>query len=241
MLQHIGTIWRRILRGEQAGADALTGTQEDRRAFERYPAQAEITLHLANSSDPTRYAAKVRNISRGGINVLVGREFDPGQLLSVELPVAEKKATFTVLLCVVHVASAGDKEWAIGGTFARELSEEDLVAFGAHKKRAARSDKRSWERFPCTRKATYSVVTAPQEATYDATMLTISASGVGLAVDRCIEAGTLLSADLMNSAGTVVRTILACVVHAAPLQEGRWALGCNFIRQLNEEDLQALI
>jgi c-di-GMP-binding flagellar brake protein YcgR len=242
MLQHIGTIWRRILRGERAGADALNGTQEDRRAFDRYPAKAEINLHLANSSDPTRYKAKLRNISRGGINVLVGREFDPGQLLSVELPAADKQSTFTVLVCIIHVAPAGEKEWSIGGTFARELSDEDLVAFGARKQRAARADKRSWQRFPCTLKATYNVVTAPQEATYEAMVLNISASGVGLAVDQCIEAGTLLSVDLMNSTGTVVRTILACVVHAAPFQkEGHWALGCNFIRQLHEEDLQALI
>jgi hypothetical protein len=240
MLQHIGTIWRRILKSERPGDGALAGTREDRRAWNRYQSGAEVTLHLANSSDPVRVPAKVRNISQGGINVLVNREFDPGQLLSIELPAADRKSTFTVLLCVVHVAQVEDKAWSVGGTFARELSEEDLAAFGARKKRAEAPDKRRWERFPVDLKATFSVVTAPEPVTYEATVLNISASGVGLAVDRPTEAGTLLSVDLMNSAGQVVRTILACVVHAST-QDGRAALGCNFIRQLNEEDLKALI
>ena len=145
-----------------------------------------------------------------------------------------------MLMCVVHVAPVGEGQWAVGGTFSRELTEDDLEAFGASKKRTALPDKRSWERFACTLKATYNVVTAPEPATFEATVLNISASGVGLSVDRATEAGTLLSVDLMTPAGNVVRTILACVVHAGIPQDGRWALGCNFIRQLREDDLRAL-
>jgi hypothetical protein len=238
MLQHIGTIWRRILKSEQPGA---AGTEEDRRHWDRYPAEAATTVRPANSSDATRYPAKVRNISQGGINLLVDKEFDPGQLLSIDLPTADRQSHFSVLLCVVHVTQIGDKEWTLGGTFARELSEEDLEAFGARKKRPSHPDKRNWERYPCNLKATYSIVTEGEPVTYEAVVLNISASGVGLSVDRANEAGTLLSVDLMNTSGMVVRTILACVVHAGSWKEGHWALGCNFIRQLNEEDLKALM
>ena len=37
------------------------------------------------------------------------------------------------------------------------------------------------------------------------------------------------------------RTILACVVHVTTQASGEWALGCNFIRELSEEDLKALV
>jgi c-di-GMP-binding flagellar brake protein YcgR len=241
MFERIGTIWRRLTKGEKPTADPSADTHEDRRAFNRYPAQVETTVHLANSSDPTPYPARVRNISQGGISVLVGKEFAPGQLLSVELPTLDKQVTFTVLVCVVHSVPHGKNEWALGGTFARELSEEDLLAVGARKQRAAESDKRSWERFPCNLKASYSIVTADEDETYSARVLDISASGLGLAVDRAIEAGVLLSVDLMNATGKVIRTILACVVHASCWQDGRRAIGCNFIRQLTEEDLKSLI
>jgi c-di-GMP-binding flagellar brake protein YcgR len=241
MLQRMGTIWRRILNTEQAVADSLTETQEDRRQSDRYPTQEKTSVRPANSSDTKRYPAQVRNISLGGINLLVGKAFDPGQLLSIELPTADRKSTFSVLLCVVHISQVGDEQWSLGGTFARELSEEDLEAFVTGKVQPAGPDRRNRERFSSGLKATYSVVTAPDPVNHEAAVLDISATGVGLAVDRATEAGTLLSVDLMNATGQVVRTILACVVHASSWPDDRWALGCNFIRQLNEEDLKALI
>jgi hypothetical protein len=66
-------------------------------------------------------------------------------------------------------------------------------------------------------------------------------SGVGLLVNQSIENGALLSVELRNPAGTVERTMLACVVHINRRSPGEWALGCNFIRSLNEHDLKALL
>ncbi len=56
-----------------------------------------------------------------------------------------------------------------------------------------------------------------------------------------MENGALLSVELHNSAGTTERTMLACVVHVNRHEDGGWALGCNFIRSLGEEDLNALV
>jgi hypothetical protein len=35
--------------------------------------------------------------------------------------------------------------------------------------------------------------------------------------------------------------MLACVVHATEPEAGRRSLGCNFIRELSDEELQALL
>ena len=56
-----------------------------------------------------------------------------------------------------------------------------------------------------------------------------------------MENATLLSVELHNAAGTVGRTMLACVVHVTRHSDHEFALGCNFIRSLSEEDLKALM
>ncbi len=60
-------------------------------------------------------------------------------------------------------------------------------------------------------------------------------------VKEPVGAGMLLSVELHGATGPSARTILACVVHVTPRGEGEWALGCNFIRSLTEQDLQALV
>ena len=68
----------------------------------------------------------------------------------------------------------------------------------------------------------------------------ISASGMALIVDNEIPTGTLLNAELHGASGRTF-TILACVVHVTTAPEGGHVLGCNFIRVLNETDLQTLM
>jgi hypothetical protein len=63
---------------------------------------------------------------------------------------------------------------------------------------------------------------------------------VAFHVDNEIPAGTLLNAELHGpSAQSFI--ILACVVHVVAAAEGGHVLGCNFIRELNEKDLQTLM
>ncbi len=45
----------------------------------------------------------------------------------------------------------------------------------------------------------------------------------------------------MGADNHAVRTILACVVHVAEQPEGHSDLGCNFIRELSDEEFQALL
>ena len=72
-------------------------------------------------------------------------------------------------------------------------------------------------------------------------VIVFAVTGVGLLVDRAIENGALLSVELHNAAGTTERTMLACVVHVNAQSDATWALGCNFIRSLSEEELKALL
>ena len=58
--------------------------------------------------------------------------------------------------------------------------------------------------------------------------------------DKPFENGTLLNVDLQGATDQEPLSILACVVHVTEREPGRWALGCNFIRELTGAELQAL-
>ena len=72
-------------------------------------------------------------------------------------------------------------------------------------------------------------------------MLNISANGIGLSVHPSLHAGALVNVELLDRTGRMVRTILACVVHTTERSGGDYAIGCNFIRELREEELQSLL
>jgi hypothetical protein len=237
------SFWRRLVGWRAPGSDAseVEAGQDDRRVWVRFPSSVQTTLQPAHGGDAERLSARVRDISRGGIRLLVETAFEPGALISVELPDPSGESSYIVLAYVIHASAADDGTWALGCTFARELSDEDLEAFGGRRKKPSRPDDRSWVRFPCSVQSSYQVVSEPEEQQRSAQVLNISASGIGLLVDQAVETGTLLSLELCSASGDAFQAILACVVHATPQGEGQWALGCNFIRELTVAELQALL
>jgi hypothetical protein len=244
MFERTRSFWRRLLgRSEGAGAaGTTTQVEEDRRVWVRYPTDLETTYCQAGG-EGKRLAARVRNISLGGVNLAVDRPFDPGALLSIELPGATEHERSTALACVVHVTQADEREWHVGCTFSRELSESDLEAFGVRRVRHAPSDQRTWQRFPCNVKASCQPVvdSGAGPGPRPAQVLDLSPSGVGLLLADPFENGSLLSVELRAADDSVRRTMLACVVHVTERADGQHALGCNFIRSLSEQDLRALL
>jgi hypothetical protein len=234
------SFWQR--QEQQPSVTAYNGVstvEADRRVWVRYPANLETTFHTPGQADESRFSAILRDISRAGANLLVNHPFEAGDLLSVELPAPGGQGTHNVLACVVRVNQEGE-DWALGCVFSRELGDEDLEDFGAKRQKHSPADQRTWMRFPCQVKATYQVVGYEETPICTAEVLNISASGIGLLVNQSIEMGSLLNLELQHINGASRRTILGCVVHANR-DDQRWALGCNFIRELSEGDLQSLV
>jgi hypothetical protein len=240
MFERTVSFWRRLL-GSRPRPTASAEAKEERRVWVRFPADLETTYRPTATADPTRFAAVVRDISGGGLSVVADRSFVPGDLLTVDLPGPTGQDTFSVLACVVHVTPQTDGRWILGCTFARELSDADLTPFGARRSRPEDADQRSWDRYSCDLRAFYQVPTVPEAGTRPATVLNISASGVGLLVDQPVENGTLLSVELQSPLASTGKTMLCCVVHVTRQGDAEWALGCNFITELSESDLLALL
>jgi hypothetical protein len=146
----------------------------------------------------------------------------------------------TVLACVVRVQAEKNNKWSLGCVFSCELTNEELGTFGAHKTPADASDPRTWVRFPIKVKANCRKV-GGANVSCPAEVLNISASGIGLLVNPSLQAGSLLNIDLLDRNDRIIRTILACVVHTTARTGGDYAVGCNFIRELGEDELQSLM
>jgi hypothetical protein len=241
MLERTVSLLRRLVKWQPGiVAEKSAIGEEDRRMRTRYPVNVEVPCRPVSALPGSEMLAQVRNISLGGVNLIVNRHFKPGDLLNVELPGAEGRPPNQVLACVVHVTPRSAGEWSLGCNFSRELSDEDLRAFGARRQRPAVDDQRNWERFPCHVRAQWQPVAVGDQPRCDAKVLNISASGIGLLVGLAVTTGTLLSLELLGSSGGQPYKVLACVVHTTA-RDDQWALGCNFIRELTEQELKALV
>jgi hypothetical protein len=185
--------------------------------------------------------AKIRDISRGGINLLVNRWFKSGMLLSIRLPGSNDQDTSTVLAYVVRATAQNDGEWILGCTFATELGDADLESLGVPRVRPETPDQRSFERFSCDVRATYQVVKTDSPNPQEATVVDVSPMGVGLLIKDVVEVGTLLNVELRNAQSAFALVMLASVVRVTTRAGGESVIGCNFIRELMHKEMKALL
>ena len=241
MFDRAASLWNRLTqnpawRSPEAGQTAV----EDRRLQGRHPVQIEAKVTPAAGESEPSLPARVLDVSSGGVKLLIARDFEPGDLLTVELPAPAGDPTISVLACVVHAQPEGETEWLLGCRFSAELNDADLAAFSAVQAKPAPTDCRNWSRFPCEVKAIYQIIPDDDDVRREAKVLNISPGGVAMIVEHDVRAGALLSAELHAPGGETVVTILACVVHVAVQSEHERVLGCNFIQELSENDLKAL-
>ena len=130
---------RRLLRGasEAPRQGKAVSEEEDRRVWLRHPSAAQAVIQPVGDGVDTRLSARVRNVSRGGINLLLDRPLQPGGMISIELPGSTPQKTSTVLACVIHVRERAAGEWSAGCAFSESLSDPDLETFGARRQNAA--------------------------------------------------------------------------------------------------------
>ena len=183
----------------------------------------------------------MRNISRGGINLVAGQPFEPGALLSIALPgTAGEESSEQGLVCVVRCSPSADR-WQVGCTFATPLSDSDLMRFRSVEAAPLPSDHRAWVRFPCQAQAAFTVVGSADSAANPASVINISVNGIALESKVPLSVGTLLSIELRRGESQPVCTTLASVVRTTLERNGDRIAGCNFIRELAEEQVQLLL
>jgi c-di-GMP-binding flagellar brake protein YcgR len=238
-------LWQRLVRRRQPRAPGETTARNNRRLWLRYVSDCETRVRLDGHAKAERVSVRLRDVSAGGASLITDRAFEPGQILSLEVPCAADGEVELMLACVIHASQQKDGQWFVGCAFSRELTSADLEKFGAGKVTPANEDQRSVIRHDCALEATYRRVAADNgrtdDQTFTAQVLNISSSGVGLLINDPVEPGELINVTLHDRHGQPVREILACVVHSTRRANGQLTIGCNFIRELADDELEALV
>ena len=101
----------------------------ERRAWVRHPCQHEASCQPTEARSGVFWAAKVQNLSRGGVAMVLDRRFDIGTVLSMRLQGATPGSSRSVLVRVVHAslltANPGLR-WLVGGAFVEPLSDDEF-------------------------------------------------------------------------------------------------------------------
>src|SRR5262249_18809858 len=147
--------------------------------------------------------------------------------------------TAIVMANLVRVTPHRDGEWVIGCTFASELSQDDLQAFGGRLVRPEMPDKRAWVRFATDAEANYQILRNGNMEHISCRAVDISAGGIALEVGKLVDVGVVLSVELRAPNRKLTLSLLACVVRVQVRGDNRWLLGCNFVRELTDRELQS--
>lgn len=105
------------------------------------------------------------------------------------------------------------------------------------------SDCRVYERKACELPSACQPASAmgSAESKWSATICDISQGGIRLKLRRRFERGTGLAIELPACAGREAYTVLAKVVHILGESDGSWSLGCRFISELNDDEVERLL
>jgi PilZ domain-containing protein len=72
------------------------------------------------------WPAKIENVSRGGLKLVIGRRFEVGTILKVEIATEAQESLSLLLARVVRAAQECAGNWGLGCAFLQEISEEEV-------------------------------------------------------------------------------------------------------------------
>ena len=103
----------------------------ERRAFVRMASDLAVTCRAADRLRDAGWPGKLRDISQGGVGLLLRHRFRPGTVLDAELQDGTGKSLRTVRVKVVHTTAVlveGVSCWLLGCALEQPLSDEEFRA-----------------------------------------------------------------------------------------------------------------
>jgi tRNA A-37 threonylcarbamoyl transferase component Bud32 len=137
-----------------------------------------------------------------------------------------------------------------GGEGSGPSSAGPLAARGGRRGRPSRppaEERRARVRYSCrletgcTRNTSIHPEKAAQHDSWEATVLDLSAVGIGLLLNRRFEPGTNLVLDLRGPGQGFAREVELCVTRVKSAAGGAWFHGCAFAEPLSQEELRKLL
>jgi PilZ domain len=101
-------------------------------------------------------------------------------------------------------------------------------------------ERRDDERQTCSLEATSHSLEAGETLSWGATINDISTGGVGITLCFPFRPGTYLAVDLPTRAGKF-KTLMTRVLHVHDEVDGRWRLGCGFLKPLTQSEFDLFL
>ena len=238
MLRRAHTFLRRLFFGRTFATADVTAGADERRVWVRHAADVSARCGpAARDHGEAPLLARVTDVSVAGARLVAGRPFHPADLISIELPTQGGKAVLAVLAVVVHAAPRPDGQWALGCRFSRDLTDEDLRAFGFARPTGGVAD------LPPETELTalYRTSAGADPVPHRVPVAGLTPGGVVLCAEEEIALGALLAVRLCGPTGGQSPELLACVVRVVEGPDGRRLVGCDFIRELTDEELRTVL
>jgi PilZ domain len=217
----------------------LGGSGEDRRAHRRHAADVVTVCRTVGTQG--EWQARIRDVSRTGISLVVPHFLSAGSMIRVDLPGPPDGPHTTVLACVMYCRELGEGQRVLGCVFSLELSDAEMKQFDGEKTEAEPSDLRAWVRYPTRGTIHYRVLPDEVGEPKAGELVNLSPAGVGLMLDERVEPGSALNISFDDTIDLPERTLLACVVYLSERPDGKFAAGCHFLSELSEKDLNELV
>ncbi len=98
------------------------------RVYERFTCGLTTTCQpvAARSDHDITWPATIRDVSEGGLGIVLARRFERGAGLAVEVPGNADRSPETLLAKVVHTTRLPDNRWLLGCAFISRLSEDEV-------------------------------------------------------------------------------------------------------------------
>jgi len=109
--------------------ESVTSPSLERRAFVRLASDLVSNCRPSGSSREVSWPGKVRDISLGGVGLVLQHRFRPGTPLEVELRDPAGNPLGVVQARVVHATAIREEDrscWLLGCVFQQPLSEEEF-------------------------------------------------------------------------------------------------------------------
>ena len=103
-----------------------TRQEAERRVSVRHVSAQEAVSRPLDAQDTLSWGAQVRDVSLGGIALIVCYPFKPGSYLAIEIQ-GVPTAARPLLARVIHAEDQSDGTWAVGCEFLKQLTPSDMA------------------------------------------------------------------------------------------------------------------
>jgi hypothetical protein len=117
----------------------------------------------------------------------------------------------------------------------------ELMTGGAPAPRTAGAeDRRAFVRYPCALDVSCQAARSSDDLWWNARVCDISLGGLGMALGRPFERGTVLEVEFQGAGGQWRRQ-QARVAHVERRDDGGWQVGCEFVERIGDDLLADLL